>query len=245
MSSDLAGSQLDGAVANLTEEDHIIARLLGVYGRYEAASSVIALVLAREIVSEALASGAPLNSIDISTRFSTSRTPAREALQILEQQGLVVIEPRKQPRIAQETCSTISEVYVLRAELYAFLAQQAAVNSTEDDVNELRSIISELESLVDEPGDGYFWKNLEFHERLAEAAHNETLKSAIRGLGLRVLRYRHRAMGLPGRQQRLLDDHRRLVVAIGERDVEYAGALSKAIVLRALHQLLAMDASLR
>jgi DNA-binding GntR family transcriptional regulator len=244
VNSEFAGSRLDDVVANLTEEDHIIARLLGVYGRYEAASSVIALVLAREIVSEKLASGAALNSIDISTRFSTSRTPAREALQILEQQGLVVIEPRRQPRIARETPSTISEVYVLRAELYAFLARQVSLNSTEDDVQELRRIISELELLVDLPGDGYFWKNLEFHERLAEAAHNETIKSAIRGLGLRVLRYRHQAMNIPGRQQRLLDDHRRLVLAIGERDAEYAAALNKAIVLRALHRLLGTDTTL-
>lgn len=244
MNSDFAGSRLDDVVASLTAQDHIIARLLGVYGRYEAASSLIALALAREIVSEELPAGAALNSIDISTRFATSRTPAREALQILEQQGLVVIEPRKQPRIAQETSSTISEVYLLRAELYAFLARQAALNSTEDDVEQLRRIISELELLVDEPGDGYFWKNLDFHERLAAAAHNETLTFAIRGLGLRVLRYRHQVMNLPGRQQRLLDDHRRLVVAISERDADFAAALSKAVVLRALQQLLAAGMSL-
>lgn len=239
MNSKFADSHLSDVVASLTAEDHIIARLLGVYGRYEASSSVIALVLAREIVSEELESGAVLNSIDISSRFSTSRTPAREALQILEQQGLVVIEPHRQPRIAQETPATVSEIYLLRAELYAFLARQASLNSTADDVDELRRLIVELEELVAVPGDSYFWKNLEFHERLAVAAHNETLTSAIRGLGLRVLRYRHRAMHLPGRQQRLLDDHRRLVVAISERDAEFAASLSKAIVLRALHQLLA------
>ena len=55
--------------------------------------------------------GSDLNSVELARRFRTSRTPTREAVVILEKEGLVEILPRRRPRVADLSISEIREIY--------------------------------------------------------------------------------------------------------------------------------------
>src|SRR3546814_1769546 len=62
----------------------------------------IAADVARAITEGRLTPGADLNSVELAARFGTSRTPVREALMLLEKEGLVEIPPRRRPRVRSE-----------------------------------------------------------------------------------------------------------------------------------------------
>ena len=76
-----------------------------------------------------------------------------------------------------------------------------------------------------------------FHERFADLARNKTLQRILESLALRSLRLRRLTLSSPGRMQRSLADHARLVGALEDRDGELASALIKANVLGALKLL--------
>jgi DNA-binding GntR family transcriptional regulator len=85
--------------------------------------------------------------------------------------------------------------------------------------------------------DGYYWGNVAFHERFADLAKNRTLKRILESLALRSLRLRRVTLSTPGRMERSLADHTRLVRALEDRDAELAAALIKSNVLGALRLL--------
>ena len=61
----------------------------------------IAVAVATEIIEGRLSPGDDLNSVDLARMFSTSRTPVREALLMLEREGFVEIAARRRPRVAR------------------------------------------------------------------------------------------------------------------------------------------------
>ena len=70
--------------------------------------------VAIDIVEGRLRPGESLNSVDLSRRFGTSRTPVREALAELERHGVIAVPPRRRPYVVQPTLKQVHDVYVLR-----------------------------------------------------------------------------------------------------------------------------------
>src|SRR4051812_42032031 len=84
----------------------------------------IAVTVAMAIVEGELAGGADLNSVDLARQFSSSRTPVREALLVLDREGLVEIPPRKRPRVRGLTLTEVRDMYELRACLYGLVSRR-------------------------------------------------------------------------------------------------------------------------
>jgi DNA-binding GntR family transcriptional regulator len=213
--------------------DTVLRRVLGLRG---AGDTVVAITktLAREIIEGRQSFGADLNSVELSRRFSCSRAPVREALVILEYAGLVNMPARRRPRVVVPDERTVEEVYRMRAMLNAVVSERVAAYATDE---QLACLERELEHMVAAAAAGsniqYFWANVSFHERESDASGDRILKKTIDSLGLQVLSLRRLTLALPERMQYSLDDHRRLLRAYHQRDVELAGALSKSIVQQA------------
>src|SRR3546814_12657654 len=77
----------------------------------------IAADVARAITEGRLTPGADLNSVELAARFGTSRTPVREALMLLEKEGLVEIPPRRRPRVSHVSLEEVEELYQIRVAL--------------------------------------------------------------------------------------------------------------------------------
>ena len=205
----------------------------------------IACVVGAEILDGLRRPGSDLNSVELARRFRTSRTPTREAVVILEKEGLVEILPRRRPRVANLSIDEIREMYRVRAAMLGLIAAEVVRLASDSEIAELRVILDEMErAAASNDRDGYFWGNVAFHDRFAELARNKTLQRILDSLVLRSLRMRRLTLSSPGRAQRSLADHTRLVAALEDRDGELASALIKANVLGALkllEQLLADD----
>ncbi|MQA83851.1 MAG: FCD domain-containing protein [Streptosporangiales bacterium] len=216
----------------------LVTRLLRLDERSDSLVSVIAEWIARGIIEGRLQPGHDLNSVDLAERFGTSRTPVREALMLLEKEGLVETPPRRRPQVSTLDLRVVEEVYQLRAELLALVALRVAERARPEQLAQLREDLAAMEDAAARRDlDAYFWANVAFHERAAHVADDLTLKRTLDSLGARVLQLRHFSLSLPGRMELSLEDHRRLVRAYEEGDGPLAAALSRSIINAALQAI--------
>ncbi|MFJ9708087.1 GntR family transcriptional regulator [Streptomyces sp. NPDC101234] len=224
----------------MTDQDtHVVlARLLRLRDRREPLVAQIAEWVGAGIIEGRLAAGQDLNSVDLSRRFDTSRTPVREALMVLEQEGLVEMKARRRPRVAAPSLQDIRDIYQVRRQLLSMLAALLVERATDDEIAELRGRVEKMRGLADEGDvDAYFWGHVQLQERMTEIVGNATLKQILDSLALRTLMLRHLSLTRPGRLAYSVDDQERLMQACEERDGELASALIAGATVRALRSV--------
>ncbi|HET9980845.1 MAG TPA: GntR family transcriptional regulator [Ktedonobacterales bacterium] len=176
-----------------------------------------------------------LNSVALSNHFQTSRTPVREALMILEKEGLVTIPPRRRPHVAHVGLREVREIYRVRAHLYMLVSELIVAQAPDEAFAELRAQQARLEEAASASDmDAYFWRNLSFRATEAAICGNDQLRRLLDSLGLRTLQARHQSLTVPGRMAQSARDHARLVQAYEERDAPLAIALTRTLVLGGL-----------
>jgi DNA-binding GntR family transcriptional regulator len=200
--------------------------------------SQIACEVGAEIVAGVLGPGDDLNSVELSRRHRTSRTPVREALMLLEKEGLVDVPPRRRPRVIMLSLSEIRDIYRARAALFAQIAGDTARDASEGDIGELRLLLAAMEQAARRKDlDAYVWANVDFYDRNTQLTNNRTVKRILDSLLLRTLPLRRLSLSQPERLHRSVDDHRRLVTAYADRDADLAAALIRSNHMNALKAL--------
>ncbi len=198
----------------------------------------IACELAAEIIEELRPAGDDLNSVDLSRRFHTSRTPIREALMLLEKEGLVQIPPRRRPRVASLAVSEVRDIYHARAALFEVIAVDVARNSSANDITGLRKPLAAMvEAARNDDLNGFVWANVDFYDLNTQLAANRVVKRILDSLLLRTLRLRRLSLSQPKRMQSSLDDNARLLKAYEDRDSHLAAALIRSNHMGALAAL--------
>ncbi|WP_053749032.1 GntR family transcriptional regulator [Streptomyces sp. MMG1533] len=233
----------------MTDEDThlVLERLLRLRDRREPLVAQIAEWVGVGIIEGRLEPGQDLNSVDLSRRFDTSRTPVREALMLLEQEGLVEMKARRRPRVAAPSPQDIRDIYQVRKRLLSMLAGLLVERAEDEELGELRTRVERMRKLADAGDvDAYFWSHVLLQERMTEIVGNATLKQILDSLALRTLMLRHLSLTRAGRLARSIDDQERLLQAVEERDGELASALiagATVRALRAMEEQLEQDAS--
>ncbi|MEW2547794.1 GntR family transcriptional regulator [Streptomyces sp. NPDC047002] len=257
------GAGADGAAqaravlhgAGLTAGEREILRVLGRSEDLDSVGSQIVVSLGASIIEGRLRPGEDLNSVDLARRFGSSRTPVREALAILEREGLVEVKARRRPRVRRLGIVEVREIYELRAELYALVSRRivqhcpdtagdratggpGAGGGTAGGLDELGAAQAELEAAA-AAGDPerFFWAIVGFRNTEARLAANETVRGVLDSVGIRTLQLRHLSLSLPGRVETSVADHRRLMRAYTDREADLAAALTRSIVRRSLAAL--------
>lgn len=166
-------------------------------------------------------SGAALDEVEIAAAFSVSRTPVREALRLLQSDGLLQTGARRQLRVADFSAVRRREVVVVRAALEAAAAEDACRLRSDDDVDLLRLGTMRQRRAV-EAGDvqRFFELDEEFHRSLVGVAGMPTLSTLLAQLGafVRLARFSLEADGdhLLG----LVAEHERLIDLLDARDAD-------------------------
>ncbi|WP_051740421.1 GntR family transcriptional regulator [Streptomyces xylophagus] len=235
----------------MTDQDthFVLERLLRLRDRREPLVAQIAEWVGAGIIEGRLEPGQDLNSVDLSRRFDTSRTPVREALMLLEQEGLVEMKARRRPRVAAPSLQDIRDIYQVRRQLLAMLAGLLVERADDEQLAELRTRVERMRKLADDGDvDAYFWSHVLLQERMTEIVGNTTLKQILDSLALRTLMLRHLSLTRTGRLAYSIDDQERLLQACEERDGELASALiagATVRALRAVEEQLEQDAEVR
>ncbi|MEV2214159.1 GntR family transcriptional regulator [Streptomyces sp. NPDC050997] len=221
----------------MTDQDthFVLERLLRLRDRREPLVAQIAEWVGAGIIEGRLEPGQDLNSVDLSRRFDTSRTPVREALMLLEQEGLVEMKARRRPRVAAPSLQDIRDIYQVRKQLLSMLAGLLVERAGDEELSELRTRVERMRKLADGGDvDSYFWSHVLLQERMTEIVGNATLKQILDSLALRTLMLRHLSLTRVGRLAYSIDDQERLLQACEERDGELASALIAGATVRAL-----------
>jgi len=198
----------------------------------------IAKEIAADIVAGRLRPGHDLNSVELARRFDTSRTPVREALLLLEKDGLVEIESHRRPRVKRWSWNEICELYQIRSTLAGLVAELIVKNATERDLELLEvQFRDQVEAYEKRDVDAYFRAMITVRDSEARMCGNSQLLGMLQQLGLRVLQLRHYSISTPEAMQEAAADYARILLSYHERDVELAVALSRSVVLRALERI--------
>ncbi|HWD04369.1 MAG TPA: GntR family transcriptional regulator [Amycolatopsis sp.] len=194
--------------------------------------------LAMQIIDGRLAPGADVNSVELARRYTSSRTPVREALLTLQSEGLVDIPARRRPRVAPVTLSQAREMYEIRASLHGLVSELIVRSAPDSSLDVLDKCQAHLRDDAERGDvDAYFWHNVTFRQTEAEVAGNQQLTRVLGSLGLRTLQLRHVSLSLPGRLMRSVEDHERLLEAYRDRDTPLAVALTKSIITAGLQAI--------
>lgn len=188
--------------------------------------------LVAEIRAGTLPPGARLLETDLADRLGISRTPVREALRMLEGDGLVVHQPRVGATIRRLDPSEINELYEMRSVLEGTAARLAARAASDVELAELDAINTEMgEALADPTRLSVL--NHQFHAALINAARNRYLARSVAGLQKTLLILGPSTMEEATRPARAVAEHAAILTAIRARDGAAAETAMRAHITAA------------
>ena len=174
--------------------------------------------LRRAIIMGHLRPGERLEVEAIAHRYHTSVTPVRDALQMLNQEGLVAIRPRSGYFTTSLTLKQLRDMLELRKILEVAAVERAAQRATAEQLEALRQVHAGYTGDDEEAYDRYTEENSRFHRLLAEASGNLKLGEAVGHLMDRLARF----MVLRHAGKSLESTHLRIVEALAAHDPEAA-----------------------
>jgi DNA-binding GntR family transcriptional regulator len=183
--------------------------------------------LRERIVSGGLEPGDALPEVSLAESFGISRTPIREALRRLEQDGLVERAARGM-RVRRRSPAEILEIYEVRILLEAAAAKAAAQRGTPLDLARLEQLHETMCKVSTDDPAAMASVNKRFHETIWAMSHNETLVDFLTRVDAHLVRYRGTTLTDPDRWATVLREHAALIDAIRDGDAETAEAVATA-----------------
>ncbi len=190
---------------------------------YKPLREVVYETLRDAIRSGSLPPGERLMEIQLAEELGVSRTPVREAIRKLELERFVVMLPRRGTYVANLSLKDINEVFEIRAALDGLAAGLAAERITEEELEQMERLLVEIADHIEQRDNQKIVETDEaFHDILYRASRNERLVGIIYNLREQFTRFRSVSINYPGRLQNTLEEHRQVVEAIAQRNVEVA-----------------------
>ena len=153
---------------------------------------LVYLELKHKILTGEIASQTRLMEIDLSEKMNVSRTPIREAIQRLSDDGLVKVEPRRGAYVANISIKDMLDVFEVRENMEGFAAQLAAERINENQKEELKKIAAEYEAAIKKPNKEVIIElDEKFHNYIVGCCGNETLSELIQYVQELSLRFRY------------------------------------------------------
>jgi DNA-binding GntR family transcriptional regulator len=154
---------------------------------------------------------------EIAGQLNISRTPVREALRRLEDEGILVHEPHRGMTVVKLDYQMVQELYSVRDLLEGAAAARAARYATDADMALLEDLV-EREPLATKTSAAMAAHNTRFHHAIYTAAHNRYLLKTLSVLANPLALLSKTAFSSPERRAAALVEHRRIFDAIQARD---------------------------
>lgn len=194
---------------------------------YKPLRELVFETLREAIIQGRLRPGERLMEVQLAEEMGVSRTPVREAIRKLELEGFVVMVPRKGAYVAGISTKDIADVFEVRAALEALAAGLAAERITEEELEELERLLVEAQEASTRDLQALVEVDARFHELIYKASRNQKLIQIITNLTDQIQRFRLTSLSRPGRYKHAMEEHKKIVEAISERNVELAQALAR------------------
>lgn len=166
-----------------------------------------------------LKAGMPVPERDLAEALGISRTPLKEALRILEHEGLVVYGPTRRPRVADPSLEELAENLALLGALEAFAGELACKNATDEEIQHVVQLGQKMGSAPPDtdPLEFFRW-DMEFHQTIVRAARNTPLLETHKTLNARLWRARFISSKLRTGRDSTLGQHDDVSIALQARN---------------------------
>lgn len=174
-----------------------------------------------------LSPGTTLQEERLAKELSMSRTPIREALQQLRNDGLVELGAHQSAIVSTVTTDDILAIYLVREVLEGLVARLAAWRATPEHHEAMLAILRNMDAAAEEGKVAELVKlNLLFHARLRQIVENRYLNQFLEQVEYAVKRFGNTTYSYPGRDRASIAEHRAIIEAILAQDADRAEALA-------------------
>lgn len=195
---------------------------------------VVFKTLRQAILTGELKPGERLMEIHLANRLGVSRTPIREAIRMLELEGLVTMIPRKGAEVSRISKQDISDVLEVRASLDALAVRLCCERITEEEMQKLEEATKAFSEAV-ALGDltAVAQADVDYHDIIVNASKNKRLFQMVFNLAERAYRYRLEYIKDKSSHENLIKEHQEILDYIKKKDAANA---EKAIIKHVQNQ---------
>lgn len=178
------------------------------------------------ILNHHLKPGDKIDESALCQQFDVSRTPVREALKVLGNEGLIELLNHRGARVAVTRPDEVRQLFPVIGALEALAGELACANVTDGDMRYLRSLHGEmLECYRQQDYARYAGLNHEIHLGIFHLADNPALTLLYNQLSIRTHAIRYVARKNQAEWKTAIDEHEEMMVALGQRDDETLGKI--------------------
>ncbi len=184
---------------------------------------VVFQTLRGAILKGDLKPGERLMELQLASKLGVSRTPIREAIRMLEQEGLAVTIPRKGAEVAKMTEKDMEDVLEIRLSLEGLAVRLSCEKITPVTLQELKVAMEDFE---EKTKTGQFVEmaksDVKFHEILYKASNNPKLQQLLSNLREQMYRYRVEYLKDESTYPTLIEEHQKMYEALKAKDSKLA-----------------------
>ena len=189
---------------------------------------VVFNTLREAILKGDLKPGERLMELQLAAKLGVSRTPIREAIRMLEQEGLAVTMPRKGAEVAKMTLKDMEDVLEIREALDELAVKIACDKISEKELQKLLEVKDQFENST-KTGDVKMIAEMDvkFHDVIFESTGNPKLVTLLNNLREQMYRYRFVYLKDISQHEKLVEEHREILECILQRDKKKASEAAK------------------
>jgi DNA-binding GntR family transcriptional regulator len=194
----------------------------------------------RAILNGELRPGEIMTQQQVADRLGISRTPLREAIRILQHEGLLNTEPHRRLQVAEFSIEDVETVYVMRVLLEGAAARITVPGLQPRDIAEMKGFMAQMEHYQQQPDELDAWEipHRAFHAVLVSAAGGR-MATTIRQLSDHAERYRRAYLiSAPSSYEISAAEHGKVLEAAGAHDTDSTAALLAAHYLRTANSVI-------
>jgi DNA-binding GntR family transcriptional regulator len=163
---------------------------------------------------------------DLATSLQTSRGPVRDAIRMLENEGLVIRQPHRGAFVAELSPADVREIYSLREALESLAIRYVIKVATDDQINELEKLVHQMDDLTHNEFTQFQATDLDmaFHRTLCQISGHRRLLSAWESISaqIRLVVLNHRLRNPADMRDRGIAWHEKIVECLRQRQTECA-----------------------
>ena len=183
--------------------------------------------LEAEILDGTIPAGETLSEVKICERYGVSRTPVREAVLLLEREGLVISSGMRGITVVGVDDEDIDDIYQIRIRTEGLASRYMAERPSAAERRELAEAVA-LQEFYTGRGDAKKLRELDtrFHEIVYRGSGSRVIEGTLSGLHKQISLFRERAFLSPERTPQSVSEHKEILNAIMQNDGDAAEALT-------------------
>lgn len=200
------------------------------YDIYATLPAQIAVRIGQGIVENEFKPGQKLREVDLAAAFGVSRASVREALRIVEREGLVTILPQRGAQVTSLSVDEVQDIFEIRAHLMGLACHRLVRALPAEKAAELERLLEALQRALDD-GDAYARASLAISEFCVRHAGSRRLADLILSFGRQTARYTRLSLSTSERRRQSSANWSKLVKAVIAGDASDAERTARQLVL--------------